>query len=402
MQTFNLRFFIKKTKPLRNGKCPVYLRVKVNRTSKEFSIKQSVHPDDWLPQVQRASGHSKEDKLVNREIDSIQTCVHGTWRSILENGEEVDANTVVNRAFGKEEGEVRLLDYYQQQIDWMHERIGSDFRAVTILRYGTAIRHLRNFVKVVLEKEDLSIKQVDFNFLTQFEHFLKTKLHHHHNTAVKNLRYLKRIINIAFRSGLISKDPFLHLPLRTKKIDKVFLTKVELHSIQIKKFDLHRLNEVRDMFLFCCYTGLAYIDAKNLSAQHLSIDEYGNQWIKKPREKTNELSRIPILPPAMRLLSKYQNHLKSKLKGVCLPFYSNQKMNSYLKEIADLCSIDKKLTTHVARYTFATTIMASNGVPSKTLAKMMGHTNTQMTDQYAQMVDERIVADLGDVFEQFR
>jgi integrase len=192
----------------------------------------------------------------------------------------------------------------------------------------------------------------------------------------------------------ITANPLAHYKSTAKAKEREFLTKAELDSLAKKNFSISRLEQVRDIFLFCCYTGLSYADVKKLRRSEISTGMDGGQWIFTNREKTDTSMRVPLLPVASMVLDRYSNHPQCDNAGLLLPVLSNQKMNAYLKEIADLCGVNKLLTFHIARHTFATTVTLSNGVPIETVSKMLGHTNLKTTQHYAKILDNKVSDDM--------
>lgn len=187
---------------------------------------------------------------------------------------------------------------------------------------------------------------------------------------------------------------FLGYKLTKREIERHFLTSEELEVIASKDFATPRLKQVRDIFLFCCYTGLAYADVKKLKRNEIATGIDGEKWIFTHRQKTETPTRLPLLPPAMEILERYKDHPQCENSGQLLPVLCNQKMNGYLKEIADVCGVTKKMTTHIARHTFATTVTLCNGVPIETVGKMLGHRNLKTTQHYAKILDKKVSEDM--------
>jgi site-specific recombinase XerD len=215
------------------------------------------------------------------------------------------------------------------------------------------------------------------------------------NGVMKHLERLRKMINLALQMEWIDKNPFLAYRLKFEKVDRDYLTKQELAKIEAKDFEMPRLELVKDLFIFSCYTGLSYIDVSNLKQENIvtGIDE--EKWIVTSRQKTNTVVKMPILPKALAVLEKYADHPKSLADRTLIPTFSNQKLNSYLKEIADLCGIKKHLTFHTARHTFATTVTLSNGVPIESVSKMLGHTKLATTQIYARVLETKLSDDMA-------
>ena len=223
-----------------------------------------------------------------------------------------------------------------------------------------------------------------------------------HNTSVKYLSNFKKIVNICIKNGWLDRDPFFGYKMTKREVERPFLTEDELNKISAKTFLIDRVKHVRDIFIFCCYTGLAYVDVLQLTRSEIATGIDGEKWIYTSRQKTDTSTRIPLLPPALEILERYKAHPQCLNEERLLPVLSNQKMNSYLKEIADQCGITKKMTMHTARHTFATTVTLTNGVPIETVSKMLGHRNLKTTQHYAKILDKKVSEDMGILRSKFK
>jgi site-specific recombinase XerD len=244
------------------------------------------------------------------------------------------------------------------------------------------------------------LNEIAPKFISDFEYYLKTERKCNNNSTVKYLKNFKKIIRIAIANKWLKSDPFANVKFHIEEVDIDFLNEDELNKLMTKKFKIERLQQVRDVYLFCCFTGLAFIDVKELKYSNLEETD-GQLWIKAKRHKSSQSYSVPILKPAIEIMNKYKNHPLSIKCGLVLPVMSNQKMNAYIKEIADLCEINKNLTTHTARHTFATTIMLLNGVSLKVVSFMLGHSSIKMTEKYAKVVDELTKKDMENVFTKY-
>lgn len=242
--------------------------------------------------------------------------------------------------------------------------------------------------------DDIYVKEVDLKFINRFEHYLKTNLKScGQNTVTKYVTNLKKIIRICYANDWISKDPFYHWKAKWKKVEREILSERELQILMETELPSQRLEQVRDIFIFCCFTGLSYIDVEKLSDNHIVLSIRGEKWIKINRSKTDTKSSVPLLPAAEKILKKYSSASHNIQNGL-LPVISNQKLNSYLKEIAVICKIDKKLTFHLSRHTFATTVTLANGVPIESVSKMLGHSSLKTTQIYAKVIDKKLMEDM--------
>ena len=255
-------------------------------------------------------------------------------------------------------------------------------------RYETSLKHTKDFLLWKYNLTDINIEKIDYAFIMEYEFYLRSERKCANNTAVKYIKNFHKIINQCLANGWLSKDPFVNYKAKIKEVIREFLTEKEVEEIINKEFVSQRLELVRDIFVFSCFTGLAYIDVKQLTKDNISLGIDGDKWIFKNRQKTDTASKIPLLPMAQEVIDKYANHPVCKNENRLLPILTNQKMNAYLKEIADVCGIKKELTFHIARHTFATTVTLSNGVPIETVSKMLGHTNLKTTQHYAKILDK--------------
>ncbi|GAA3573251.1 site-specific integrase [Snuella lapsa] len=400
-KSFSLLFYIKKSKADKQNKANIYLRITIDGRRAESSIHRKIDINRWSSETGLAIGSSKEIQEINRYISSIKNKVYQHHQRFIEKGELITAIKLRDAFLEKDTNTKMLLKIFQEHNDQIEKLIGIDFAANTLVRYKTTLNHLTNYVTEEHKEDDINLKKVDIIFINGFEYFLKTSENCGHNTTFKYVSNLKKIIRIAYTNGWIEKDPFAHYKTKYKTVDREFLSEQEIQSIIEKDFRIERLNQVKDIFIFCCYTGLAYIDVKKLSKNNIVIGIDGEYWINTKRTKTDSTSNIPLLPSAYEILKKYTNHQDIKNTDKVLPVLSNQKMNSYLKEIADLCGIQKNLTFHLARHTFATTVTLNNGVPLESVSKMLGHRSLRTTQHYAKILDRKVGDDMKALRDKF-
>ena len=266
--------------------------------------------------------------------------------------------------------------------------------------YFTTQGYIADFIFIKYKVTDMYLKQLDYNLILKFEKYLRAHKPTDHqkpmgnNTVMKHIERFRKMITLAYKLEWIDRDPFINFQSKFEKVERGFLTELELFEIEEKYFSIERLQLVKDLFIFACYTGLSYIDVVNLTENDINYGIDGELWIIMKREKTNNPLRIPILPKALELIKKYDGNLKSKANGTIFPKLSNQKLNAYLKEIADLCEIRKNLTFHLARHTFATTVTLSNGVPIETVSKLLGHSRISTTQIYAKVIERKVSNDM--------
>ena len=376
------------------GNAPIYARITVNGKRSEFSIKRKVLLEKWNSDAGKIKGTSSEARELNRYINAIQNKIYRIQENLTENGDLITAKRIKNSYLGKDKSHKMLLEIFQEHNDKVDNLIGKDFAAGTAERYKTARKHVKDYIFMEYNVKDIPVSDVDHKFITGMEYYLKTTRNCAHNTAIKYITNFKKIIRIAYANDWITKDPFTNWKPRLKIVDREFLTVGEIQTMVEKELHTERLDQVKDIFIFCCFTGLAYSDVKKLSANNVVIGIDGGKWIKINRSKTDTRSNIPILPTAEAILAKYTENSENQKNHLLLPVLSNQKMNAYLKEIANLCKINKNLTFHLARHTFATTVTLSNGVPIESVSKMLGHKSLKTTQHYAKILDRKVSDDM--------
>ncbi|PLW99925.1 MAG: recombinase [Marinilabiliales bacterium] len=397
----NLMFFIRKSKLLKSGEASVNLRITVSGKSVEVAIGKNVNPDSWSNEKGGVIGNNKEAKVLNTYIDQVKADFLDFYRQFSYEGKDITAQTLKNAWLGVEEDHKMILQIFQEHNDQVKLLIGKDFAQATHQRYETSLKHVKAFIKKKYKVNDLPVQALDHNFATGLEFFLKTERDCGHNTAAKYIKNFKKVVRIAMANGWIKSDPFANHKMPLRKVDRGFLSEAELELLRNKEIPVERLNYVRDAFLFACYTGLAYADLKKLSKRNLIEGQNGVLWIHTKRTKTDNECHIPLISAAQDILTKYSNHPHCIEKNVLLPVYSNQKTNAYLKEIALLCGIDKNLTSHLARHTFATTITLNNNVPIESVSKMLGHSSINMTKIYARLLDNKVENDMSALMNKY-
>ena len=288
-----------------------------------------------------------------------------------------------------------LIPIFQDYNDKVEALIGQDFAPGILERHKTSLKHTQEFLHWKYKISDIDITKIDHAFIMDYDFWLRSVRKCANNTAVKYIKNFKKIMRLCMANGWLSKDPFLDYKAKIKKVERPYLTKEEIQAVYDKEFASDRLNQVRDIFLFSCYTGLAYVDVVKLSKSHVNIGMDGDKWIFTNRQKTGTVTRVPLLPLAQEIILKYEDHPECVNLNVLFPVLSNQKTNSYLKEIAALCGLDFEISFHTARHTFATTVTLNNGVPIETFSKMLGHTNVRMTQHYAKIQDRKIGDDMN-------
>ena len=375
--SFRVLFFLKKTRLLKNGEASVCMRITVNGTRVENNIRKSIDPALWSQAKETARGKSRRACDLNTYIEEARIKLYQIFCELEQQNRPVTAHLLQELFFGQEKPEeVRtLLGTMQEHNDQCRALVGTDYALITVRRYESCRRYLAELIRQRYGKEDLPLTEVNGELVRAFAFYLKTEKGCQQNTVIRYMKCLKKITNLACANDWMAKDPFLGIRFHEKEVVREFLTMDELQTIYHKEFPLERLTLVRDVFIFAAFTGLAFIDVQQLAPEHIVRDNNGNLWIRKPRQKTKNMCNIPLLDIPQEILRKYADHPTCRKKGVLLPVPCNQKMNSYLKEIADICMIRKNLTTHCARHSYATSVCLANGVSLENVAKMLGHSN---------------------------
>lgn len=397
--SFRVLFFLKKTRLLKNGEASVCMRITVNGTRVENNIRKSIDPALWSQAKETARGKSRRACDLNTYIEEARIKLYRIFCELEQQNRPVTAHLLQELFFGQEKPEeVRtLLGTMQEHNDQCRALVGTDYALITVRRYESCRRYLAELIRQRYGKEDLPLTEVNGELVRAFAFYLKTEKGCQQNTVIRYMKCLKKITNLACANDWMAKDPFLGIRFHEKEVVREFLTMDELQTIYHKEFPLERLTLVRDVFIFAAFTGLAFIDVQQLAPEHIVRDNNGNLWIRKPRQKTKNMCNIPLLDIPQEILRKYADHPTCRKKGVLLPVPCNQKMNSYLKEIADICMIRKNLTTHCARHSYATSVCLANGVSLENVAKMLGHSNIKMTQHYARVLDSSILRDMMQV-----
>ncbi|MCD8029602.1 MAG: site-specific integrase [Bacteroides sp.] len=393
-ERLSILFFIKRTRLLKNGEAPIRLRITYDRMYAEIQIKRSIPIPLWSQAKERSTGRDAKSKELNSYLEFLRVKIYSIHQQLEKEEKLITAKIIQERLLGKEEKARTLYTVFKEHNDKCRELIGIDYAEITVRRYDNCLKYLMETVKLYCNQDDILLKEVNGELVRNFEFYMKTQRKCQQNTVIRYMKCFKKVINLALANEWISRNPFAGIKFHEVEVHKDFLTQEEIDKIYTKEFDIPRLELVRDIFVFCCYTGLAFIDVQQLSPYHIVIDNNGVSWIRKDRQKTKNMCNIPLLAVPIQILKKYENNSYCLEKGVSLPVMCNQKMNSYLKEISDFCGIRKNLTMHTARHTFASVITLANNVSLKNVSKMLGHSSTRMTERYAKVLDQSILRDM--------
>lgn len=391
-RTFSIMFFIRRTRLRKNLEAPVMMRITVNGERTDIAIQRTILPEQWNSDKGCAKSTTRVGKELNQCLDQIRLQVYHRHQELLSRNLDVTAASLkgaYQNGIGEEDVH-NLLDLYHEHNANLKSMIDKGVSRATYIRHETSRRNLERFLRDTYQLEDISLKEVTHVFIKEYETYLRTTRNCNNNSTVKYIKNFGKIIKEAMNRDWVQANPFRNIRFHLEEVDKPFLSKGELNKIITREFAITRIAQVRDVFVFCCFTGLAFIDVKTLTAKDLQQGVDGNLWIRKQRNKSKQWAHIPLLPDARLIIERYSSNPQCQRKGVLLPVLSNQKMNAYLKEIADLCGVQKNLTTHCARHTFATTVTLANKISMESVSKMLGHSSLSMTQKYARILDSTI------------
>ncbi|QEM03133.1 site-specific integrase [Mucilaginibacter rubeus] len=402
--TFGVIFYLRKYKATNDGKAPIYARITVNGHRTDVSVKRSIDPANWNANKGMAKGSKEEVVKLNNYLEQYRSGIVESYQHLLLQKKLITSELVKDKFTGEDQAAFtvcRLIEYHNtEQIQVLEPG--------TMKNYYTTQKYIQEFIIERFGTKDKYLSELTYKFITDFEYYLRNRTPDkgqkplNNNGLMKHIERFCKMVNLAVRLEWIDRNPFHAYQLKFDKVEREFLTKDELARIENKHFNIVRLQVVKDLFIFSCYTGLAYIDVFNLTPANLVEKSANNIWIMTNRQKTNEPVKVPLLPKALEIVEKYKGHPQALAEGKVLPTLSNQKLNSYLKEIADMCDITKPLTFHIARHTFATTVTLTNGVPIETVSKLLGHSKLTTTQIYAKVIESKLGDDMVRLSERLR
>lgn len=388
-----INFSLRKNRESADGKSSIYVRFTFKNKRVELSTGIFVSQDHWDDIKQHVREKIPGARVLNDRIDKMKTEIQDIFNQLRSSNEEFDVTDVKNKLVNNEEskGILFVFDYYLNSII---SKLNKGYSMETYKHYKSSRKRLAEFINTHYKKSDIPIQSIDYKFLDSFDVFIKKDFNNHQNTAWNYHKHLRRVLNLAISLDYIDKNPYSKFKVGLDETHREILSMEELQRLEDKSIHIERLSVVRDIFIFACYTGLSFSDIAKLSRIHLQHGVDGKEWIIIDRSKTNTRCRIPILPKVKEILKKYEGYPKISNKDILLPVLTNQKMNSYLKELGDICDINKNITMHIARHTFATSVTLGNGVPIETVSKILGHTSLKTTQIYAKVLDKKISEDM--------
>lgn len=395
--TFRVLFYTKKGAPLKNGKLPIMVRITIDGEKVEFSTKLEIEEKKWDTKSSKVAGRTPVANEINLKLDKIRVELNNHYEKIRSVGSFPTPMMLKNAFLGIKAKGHTILAVFKKIVDEKKKQLGVSISNSTYRKYELVYRRLEEYIKKEYENSDLPLYSIDDDFVNGFEIFLRVDKKIGHNATAKMMQKLKTATDYARSHGMLQVDPFYAKKITFEDVDVPYLTMEELQIIMEKDIQNDRLCRIRDVFIFSCFTGLAYMDTYYLTEEHLHKANDGKIWIKKPRQKTKVVADIPLLEVPIQILEKYRGQQPG---GRLLPVCSNQKVNVYLKELAVICGINKNLTYHVARYTFATSVTLLHDVPMASIAKMLGHTNLRQTQHYAKATNILLSRSMQNLSEQ--
>jgi site-specific recombinase XerD len=389
--TFKVLFFLKRDKQKTNGNIPLFCRITVDGKETRFGMKRDVNPKFWDVKVGKAIGRTNEAAEINALIDSAKSGIYKVYRQLQERENSVTAEKIKNVFLGIETKHQCLLEVFDEHNKEKKLLIGKIISKSTYSQYLVTRKHLSEFLKSEYQLSDISLKEINHKFICDFDIFMLVTRGCIENSIAKYMQIFKHIMIISVKNCWIYKNPFDDYSIQMKKTDRGYLTQEELEIMMKQNFANEQLERVRDIFVFCCFTGLSYMDVSELTDDNIRTSFDGNLWIMGKRGKTDVGYNVPLLEIPRMILKKYQKTLSDKR---LLPFMTNRNCNRYLRKIVEQCGLKKKITFHLSRHTFAT-LTLSKGVSIESVSKMLGHTNIKTTQIYARITNEKISNDMA-------
>ncbi|OBX24471.1 site-specific recombinase XerD [Gelidibacter algens] len=392
---FSILFWVYKSRTTDN-KAKIYTRITLKGKKLNFSLNRNVDIDSWNPKYQRCHGKGKSAIHINQFLDATKSGLLDCYRDLQNENRFITPQLIKARFLGDDIRNHTIKDVFNYHNDKMVHKLC----AKTLCHYKTSQKYILEFIFEEYNLPDIQLQNLNYAFVLGFENFLRSYEPKHYqgsignNAVMKHIQRLKKMIRLAHDIDWIDSNPFLKFKLKLEKTEREFLSAHELKIIETLDLSIARLEVVRDLFIFSCYTGISYADIMNLTSEQIVIGIDGYKWIMARRNKTGVPFKIPILKKTAFIIEKYSNHPRTNFTGKLMPELSNQRLNSYLKEIADLCGIKKNITFHMARHTFATTVTLTNGVPIETVSKLLGHTKIATTQIYARVIERKISDDM--------
>ena len=387
--------FIVRSDKKQSGVSPVLMMLSIDGRRAYISTGHKVQVSDWDSSNGKFIGGSAKIRTLNEFLDRMRMDVIRIYNEMNSRLEDITVDELRKALKGENERRSKTLVEVCKLYNSSFEKlVGIEIGEITFKRYATFASKVEDFMKLKMGIKDIRLENIKYSFGLEYDHYLKSEVKLHQNTLVKYIQYLNRVLDCAVKYEWLDKNVLFGYKCPVKETKREYLTADELQRIVDKEIKVIRLQEVRDCFVFCCYTGYAYKDAAKLTPDHIGTGINGSKWIYTSRQKNDNVSNVPLLDQAMELIEKYADHPDCVSKNKLLPMKSNQKLNAYLKELADICEITKPLTMHIASHTFATTVLLSNGVSMEATSKMLGHSSIKTTQIYGKILETRVGSEM--------
>lgn len=402
LELLNVRFsfFCRSTHKNTEGKNPIIFRVTFRGERRDLFTGLYCSKEQWNSEVGRLHRLNKLASSINDNLDLIQRKAFEQFEQLRLKEENFTIDELIDHIKFKGDKPQTLMEYLEEEKKKLATRVGVDITPATYDKYRRSANHLQHFLQTEFRVKNLSLHRINTDFLEKYFQYLRHTRLISHNSSVKYVTFLKTILMPALKAGLIKEDPFKEMKLRLKPVYKGYLTQEEIQLLENVELTSKDLDRIRDIFLFACYTGLAYIDVKQLTEQHILKDNDGSFFIRKPRQKTGQESIVPLLPAAIRILHKYS--ISEDFRTFKWKVSSNQKVNQRLKVIGSMAGVSKSLNFHAGRHSFATTITLSNGVPIESVSAMLGHSSLKQTQHYAKIISQKVKGDMQKISGLFQ
>lgn len=388
--TFSILFWLSKNR-IKNGKAPIFARVTVNGQRSEITTHREASIYEWDSKAQYITGKSTESKEINNHLSVIKSKILKCQANLEARGETLTADKIKAEYVGVRIIRKKISDAFSFKLKQLEEEIAQKKKAqATYNKYEDAFNHIKAFIKHQCQQSDKYLDEIEYHFITDFQHYLSTVVCLHNNTLMKYISQTKSVFRLANARGWIKANPISLFSCSFNFKEPLRLELHEVETIYNKEMPVKRLDEARDVYVFMCYTGFGYIDTFNLSKENIFWGIDKQPWISKDRQKTEGKECVPLLPIPLAIIDKYKNDPFCVANGKLLPVRANTNLNGYLKEIAAICQINKELTTHTGRHTFATSITLENDVPLETVGNMLGHNSIKSTQRYARVTKKKI------------
>lgn len=394
--TFSILIWINASRA-KNDQAEIYARITVNQKRANISLKRKIAINSWDKSKSKAKGNSSEARTINLHLEQVRSKLFKIYQDLSIKEKLITAQLIKSTFLGEGENNKTLNNL----IGYHTNKTKNTLAPGTIRNFGITENYIKKFLDEKLKTSDIYLKQLDYKFICDFENYLHNYWPENHpramkqNTVMKHIQRLRKMVTLSYHLEWLQKDPFIRWKPTFEKTNREFLSENELSNLENYHFTVERLERVKDLFIFSCYTGISYIDIMQLTHSNIHKGIDGNNWIITKRQKTKAAVKVPLLYKAQELIDKYKEHPMTVVSETLFPVITNEKLNFYLKEVAQACGITKNLTFHMARHTFATTITLTNGVPIETVSKMLGHTKIATTQIYARVIERKVSEDMN-------